>query len=80
MDTRFRRGVCGLWHRLTGQAAKLHDPNERKTNRATEREAREEQALIERQLDERCRLQREIDHKRRLRTKDMALLHSAQRG
>ncbi|TAA53917.1 relaxase/mobilization nuclease domain-containing protein [Shinella sp. JR1-6] len=73
--TRFRRGLRGLWDRLTGQAAKLRDQNERETTQAAERDAREKQTLIERQLDERRRLQREIDHTRRLHTKDMALLY-----
>src|SRR5690606_9580119 len=73
--TRFRRGIRGLWDRLTGQAAKLRDQNERETKGAAERDAREKQILIERQLDERRRLQREIDHTRRLHTKDMALLY-----
>ena len=78
--TRFRRGIRGLWDRLTGQAAKLRDQNERETVQATERDARERQTLIERQLDERRRLQREIDHTRRRHTRDMTLLHSAQRS
>lgn len=72
---RFRRGIRGLWDRLTGQAAKLRDQNERETKGAIQRDAREKQILVERQLDERRRLQREIDHTRRLHTKDMMLLY-----
>lgn len=78
--TRFRHGLRGLWDRLTGQAAKLRDQNERETTQAAERDAREKQTLIERQLDERRRLQREIDHTRRLHTKDMALLYRQSSG
>ncbi|GAA4170893.1 relaxase/mobilization nuclease domain-containing protein [Shinella granuli] len=78
--TRFRRGIRGLWDRLTGQAAKLRDQNERETTQAAERDAREKQALIERQLDERRHLQREIDHTRRLHTKDMAMLYRQTSG
>lgn len=74
-SARFRRGVRGLWDRLTGQTAKLRDQNESEAYKAAERDAREKQTLIERQLDERRRLQREIDHARRLHTKDRALLY-----
>jgi hypothetical protein len=77
---RFRRGVLGLWDRLTGKQAKLHGQNERETAAAAERDARDKQILIERQLDERRRLQREIDHARLLHTREMALLYRQDTG
>jgi hypothetical protein len=77
---RFRRGIRGLWDRLTGQAAKTRDQNEQETTHATERDAREKQTFIERQLEERRRLQREIEHTRRLHTKEMTLLYRQTSG
>ena len=77
---RFRQGLRGLWDRLTGKQAKLREENERDTARAAERDAREKQTLIERQLDERRRLQREIENIRRLDTRDMTLLHRQRNG
>lgn len=72
---RFRRGIRGLWDRITGQHAKLRYQNERETAHAAERDAKEKQALIERQLSERRRLQREIEHSRRLHARELALLY-----
>ncbi len=74
-SARFRRGVRGLWDRITGQHAKLREQNERETLLAMERDVLEKQAIVNRQLDERRRLQREIDHSRRLHTRELALLH-----
>lgn len=62
---RFRKGVLGLWDRITGQHAKLRGQNEAEAAACAERDAAEKQALIERQLEERQRLQQEINEERR---------------
>lgn len=72
---RFRRGVLGLWDRLTGLHGKLRERNERETALAAERDAHEKQILIERQLEERQRLQREIQAARQLHTRELSLLY-----
>lgn len=72
---RFRRGALGLWDRLTGQYAKVRDQNERETVAAANRDAKEKQLLIERQLEERLRLQREIRNARRVHTYELMRLH-----
>lgn len=72
---RFRRGVLGLWDRLTGLHGKLRERNERETALAAERDAHEMQILIERQLEERQRLQREIQAARQLHTRELSLLY-----
>jgi hypothetical protein len=77
---RFRHGLRGLWDRLTGKQAKLREENERDAAQAAERDAREKQALIERQLEERRRLQREIENIRRLDTREMTQLHRSHTG
>lgn len=72
---RFRRGVLGLWDRLTGQHAKLRQRNEEETATAAARDAREKQALIERQLEERRQLQREIVNVRRVNADEINRLY-----
>jgi len=72
---RFRRGMLGLWDRLTGKHAKLRQRNEIESAAAATRDAEEKQALIERQLDARRQLQREIVNARRLHTQEVTRLH-----
>ncbi|MEX0957542.1 MAG: relaxase/mobilization nuclease domain-containing protein [Rhizobiaceae bacterium] len=69
---RFRKGIRGLWDRVTGQYYKLRKQSERETLTCTQRDADERQALIERQLFERQRLQREINQERRAHVREMA--------
>ena len=72
---RFRRGVLGVWDRVTGKHAKLRKLNEDETASAEIRDAAEKQALIDRQLDERQRLQREIQAARGLHTRELTQIH-----
>lgn len=74
---RFRRGVLGLWDRLTGKYAKLRQRNEAETAAAAARDANEKQALIDRQLDARRQLQREIQTTRRVHAREVTRLHRA---
>lgn len=72
---RFRKGIRGLWDRVTGKHAKLRQDNERETAACTERIAKEKQTLIERQLEERQRLQREIKQARHVHLYEVTRLH-----
>ena len=59
-SARFRKGLKGLWDRLTGHHRQVREQNEREVTSAGKRDRAERQALIDRQLSERRRLQREI--------------------
>ena len=72
---RFRRGILGLWDRITGQHTKLHHQNEAETAACAIRDAAERQALVDRQREERQRLQQDIDMERRAHVREMARLH-----
>lgn len=63
---RFRRGLKGLWDRVTGRHAAMRKQNELEVAHAETRDEREKQALVDRQLKERRDLQAIIvDHKTR---------------
>jgi len=72
---RFRKGIRGLWDRVTGKNGKLRDQNAQETAAAAERDAKEKQALIERQLEERQSLQREILAARRVHTYEITKIY-----
>lgn len=72
---RFRKGLRGLWDRLTGQHATLRRQNEQETTAAAERDKEERQLLIDRQLEERQRLQREIKQARHVHLHEVTQLH-----
>jgi hypothetical protein len=72
---RFRKGIRGLWDRVTGNHAQLREENERETVACTKRDVDEKQALIDTQLTERQRLQREIKQHRRAHVREIARLH-----
>ena len=74
---RFRRGMLGLWDRLTGKHTKLRQRNEDETAAATTRDADEKQALINLQMDERRQLQREIRNARRVHTNEVTQISRA---
>lgn len=71
----FRRGLRGLWDRLTGQHAKLRQRNEEETATAAARDADEKQKLIDLQMDERRQLQHEILAARRVHTHEVTRLY-----
>lgn len=71
---RFRKGILGLWDRVTGKHAKLRQQNELNANAASERDAAERQSLIREQLTERQALQREIRYNRRQEVKQLTLV------
>ncbi|HHK74360.1 MAG TPA: relaxase, partial [Rhizobiales bacterium] len=57
---RLPRGISGIWHRLTGQYARIKAQNEQETLQAWHRDRAEKDALIFRHLEERAALQKDI--------------------
>jgi hypothetical protein len=57
---RFRKGLKGLWDRLSGRHTVIKIRNEQEALQMKTRDDTEKQALIDRQLDERRALQRQI--------------------
>ena len=54
------RGISGIWHRLTGQYARIKAQNEQETLQAWQRDRAEKDALIFCHLEERAVLQKDI--------------------
>ena len=69
------RGFRGVWDRLTGKYAHIRRQNELETWQCYLRDRTQMDMLIERQLDERRDLQREITHVRNIHAKEMTQLH-----
>jgi len=57
---RLPKGLRGIWHRVTGQYQKTRQQNECETELCRIRDRDEKQALIDRQLEQRQKLQAEI--------------------
>lgn len=57
---RFRTGLKGLWDRLIGRHADIGKQNELEVTLARSRDAKERQAITQRQLNDRLALQRQI--------------------
>jgi hypothetical protein len=72
---RYRKGLLGLWDRVTGKHASIRAQNQAETAARAERDAAERQALIERQLKERQRLQQEIRVERQAYARGLARLY-----
>ncbi|MDT0499193.1 hypothetical protein RM530_17760 [Algiphilus sp. W345] len=64
-QTRFNKGLHGLWDRLTGQHGRIRGQNERETLAAYERDRAEKDGLIFKQLEQRRAL---IQRHRQMRT------------
>ena len=62
---RLPRGLKGLWSRLTGKYGKVRAQNEREASAGLVRDRSEQQALIDRQMEDRRILQRQIRQVRR---------------
>jgi hypothetical protein len=64
---RFRKGIKGLWDRITGRHATISRLNESECEAGKQRDEAERQRLIDQQLEERRALQRQIkEHQDRL--------------
>ena len=61
---RLPRGFSGIWHRLTGQYAKIKAQNEQETLKAWQRDRNQKDEMIFKQLEEREALQRDIKRQR----------------
>ncbi len=72
---RFRRGILGLWDRITGKHAKLRHQNELETAACAARDTAEGQSLIDAQRQERQRLQKDIEQERRAHARELAHLN-----
>lgn len=57
---RLRKGIVGLWDRLTGRRGRIAETNAREAEVAKQRDRDERQALIDRQMEERQALQRQL--------------------
>jgi hypothetical protein len=71
---RMPRGFSGIWHRLTGQYAKIKAQNEREALIAWQRDRDEKDALMFEQIIEREVLQRDIKRQRSLSTEELMQL------
>ena len=71
---RFRKGLRGLWDRVTGRHAKLREENEREATAAAERDAAERQSLVERRFRARLQLQQDIRTARQSHTRELTWL------
>ncbi|MEL6126800.1 MAG: relaxase, partial [Pseudomonadota bacterium] len=72
---RFRKGMAGLWDRLTGQHSKLAKQNEMEALWALRRDQEQRQGVIEAQLEERQALQLEIRAMRERHAEALRELH-----
>ena len=68
---RFSKGLRGLWDRVTGKHRRLRDQNERETAEGLQRDRKERQALIDRQLEERQAIQVFVKRSRQRHTRTM---------
>ena len=68
------RGLSGIWHRVTGQFAKIKAQNEMETLLAWQRDRSEKDSLVFEQLKERQALQADIKKQRTIVHRELMLL------
>ena len=71
---RLPRGFSGIWHRLTGQYAKIKAQNEQETLKAWQRDRDQKDEMIFRQIEEREVLQRDIKRQRSISSQELMQL------
>ena len=71
ISLRLPRGFSGIWHRLTGQYAKIKAQNEQETLQAWQRDRAEKDTLVFLQLEERQVLQKDIKKQRSIVREEM---------
>jgi hypothetical protein len=71
---RLPKGFSGIWHRLTGQYAKIKARNEYEALQAWRRDRSEKDELIFRQLEQRQKLQRDVQAQRSMAQEDLLRL------
>lgn len=72
---RFRSGLRGVWDWITGRSAAIKRQNEQEFERARQRDAIEHQALIDRQLEERRSLHRQVKAQEERYERELSALH-----
>jgi len=73
---RFRRGMKGLWDRMTGKRRQLEKQNEMEAFWALQRDREQRQALVHLELQDRQQLQAEIKATRSKHAQTLQKLHS----
>lgn len=68
------RGFSGIWHRLTGQYAKVKAQNEQETLKSWQRDREQKDEMIFKQLEEREALQRDIKRQRSISSQELMQL------
>jgi hypothetical protein len=76
---RFRKGLAGLWDRVTGKHARLRLRNEMEAETGRRRDTSERDAVVFAQLKERQALQQAIIRERKLHTLSLARIHRIQK-
>lgn len=71
---RLPRGFSGIWHRLTGQYAKIKAQNEQEMLKAWQRDRDQKDEIIFKQLEEREALQRDIKRQRSISSQELMQL------
>jgi hypothetical protein len=69
---RFRRGLRGVWDWLIGKSKETKRQNEREAKLAVQRDRDEREAMIKKQLSQRCSIQGEIIEARRARDEQIS--------
>ena len=77
---RLPRGLKGIWQRITGNYSKIVRQNELEARQCKQRDRQEYQTLVERHLEERRSLQRQIKQLRRRCRASVDELHKDIRG
>ncbi|WP_298959417.1 relaxase/mobilization nuclease domain-containing protein [uncultured Roseibium sp.] len=73
-SARLNKGLKGLWQRLSGSAKTIKKQNEREAWQALQRDQQQRDDLVKAQMQDRRKLQREIDKLRRKHIKDRQIL------
>lgn len=68
---RLPKGFSGIWSRITGKLSKIKDRNEMEALQSWQRDRQEKDRLVQRQLDERQKLQDAVRKMREDRAKDI---------
>ncbi|WP_295537609.1 relaxase/mobilization nuclease domain-containing protein [uncultured Thioclava sp.] len=71
---RLPRGFSGIWHRLTGQYAKIKAQSEQETLKAWQRDRDQKDEMIFKQIEERQALQRDIKRQRSISSQELMQL------
>ncbi|NSY32276.1 relaxase [Pseudoalteromonas sp. JC28] len=73
-QSKIRKGLLGLWDYLTGKSKKQHKENEQLAQQAIARDEREKEKLIQFQLEQRKRLQNQLQVLREAQQQEQAQL------